>query len=219
MSIDLQTRLLRVLSDRRFYRVGGQKLIGVDVRVIAASNLDLEKEVAAGRFREDLYHRLNVFRIDLPSLSERIEDVPLLCAQFLKTSAQELQVEERKELSNEALEKMMLYHWPGNVRQLENACRWINVMAPTNVVKVEDLPIEIRRNTHIEQEHDWEVALAKLVQRKLNMGQSGILEELLRRFESTLLREALDHTGGHRQNAAKLLGWGRNTLTRKLRKL
>lgn len=218
MSVDLQTRLLRVLSDRSFYRVGGRELVKVDVRVLAATNLDLEKEVAAGKFREDLYHRLNVFRIDLPTLSERIEDVPLLTRQFLETSSRELDVEV-KQLSADALEKMMLYHWPGNVRQLENVCRWITVMAPANIVRVEDLPEEVRENMHIEQEQDWETVLAKLVRRKLNMGQTKILDELTRRFEATLLREALDQSGGHRQNAAKLLGWGRNTLTRKLKDL
>ena len=218
MSVDLQTRLLRVLSDRSFYRVGGRALVKVDVRVLAATNLDLEKQVESGGFREDLYHRLNVFRIDLPTLSERIEDLPLLTKQFLKTSSKELDVQV-KQLSGDALEKMMLYHWPGNVRQLENACRWITVMAPANIVRVEDLPTEVRENMRIEQEHDWEAALAKLVRRKLNMGQSRILDELARRFEATLLREALDQSGGHRQNAAKLLGWGRNTLTRKLKDL
>ncbi len=218
MSADLQTRLLRVLSDRRFYRVGGRDLVKVDVRVLAATNQDLEKQVASGGFREDLYHRLNVIRIDLPSLSQRVEDIPLLTKRFLRTSADELQVE-IKHLSDDALHKMMAHNWPGNVRQLENVCRWITVMAPAQMVSVEDLPKELSNSDTASQPQDWEGSLAKLVRQRLNMGQEEVLTDLVKKFESTLLRVALAHTGGHRQNAAKVLGWGRNTLTRKLKDL
>ncbi|MFT6033438.1 MAG: two-component system nitrogen regulation response regulator GlnG [Arenicella sp.] len=216
MSADLQTRLLRVLSDRRFYRVGGRDLVSVDVRVLAATNRDLEKQVEQGYFREDLYHRLNVIRINLPSLRERAEDVPLLAKRFLRTSAEELQVE-MKVLSEQALVKMMAHDWPGNVRQLENVCRWITVMAPAKSVSVEDLPKELLGVSPEVATQDWESALAKLVRQKLNMGQQDVLDDLLKRFEGVMLKVALDHTHGHRQNAAKLLGWGRNTLTRKLK--
>ncbi len=222
MSADLQTRLLRVLSDRRFYRVGGRDLVSVDVRVLAATNRNLEKQVEAGNFREDLYHRLNVIRIDLPSLSERVEDVPLLAKRFLRSSAEELEVE-MKVLSDEALTAMMSYPWPGNVRQLENMCRWITVMAPAKLVTVDDLPKELfseqdagAANNKVQ---DWQLALSKLVRQKLNMGQSDVAEDLLKQFEACLLKVALEHTNGHRQNAAKLLGWGRNTLTRKLKEI
>jgi len=218
MSADLQTRLLRVLSDKRFYRVGGRDLVSVDVRVLAATNRNLEQQVKAGHFREDLYHRLNVIRIDLPSLNQRAEDVSLLAKRFLRTSADELQVE-MKVLSEPALAKMMVYDWPGNVRELENMCRWITVMAPAKTVSVEDLPKEVLGEETESQAQDWESALAKLVRQRLNMGQQDVLDDLVKRFESTVLHVALDHTGGHRQNAAKLLGWGRNTLTRKLKDL
>jgi len=218
MSADLQTRLLRVLSDKRFYRVGGRDLVSVDVRVLAATNRDLEKQVDQGLFREDLYHRLNVIRIDIPSLAERVEDIPLLAKRFLRTSADELQVD-MKVLSDDALRKMMAYDWPGNVRQLENMCRWITVMAPSMTVGLEDLPKELLGSDSSSQSQDWESALARLVQQKLNMGQQEVLSELVKSFEAVVLRVALDHTGGHRQNAAKLLGWGRNTLTRKLKDL
>ncbi len=218
MSADLQTRLLRVLSDRRFYRVGGRDLVSVDVRVLAATNRDLEKQVKQGLFREDLYHRLNVIRIDIPSLRERAEDVTLLAKRFLRTSADELQVE-MKVLSDEALIKMMAYDWPGNVRQLENICRWITVMAPATSVSVEDLPKEILGFSQEVVAQDWEAALAKLVRQKLNLGQQDVLDDLLKRFEGVMLKVSLDHTNGHRQNAARLLGWGRNTLTRKLKDL
>lgn len=218
MSAELQTRLLRVLSDRRFYRVGGRDLVSVDVRVLAATNRDLEKQVEEGQFREDLYHRLNVIRIDIPSLRERAQDIPLLAKRFLRNSAEELQVE-MKVLSDEALVKMMAYDWPGNVRQLENICRWITVMAPATTVSVEDLPKELSLAAQEVVAQDWETALGRLARQQLNLGQQDILEDLLKRFESIMLRVALDHTGGHRQNAAKVLGWGRNTLTRKLKDL
>jgi len=218
MSADLQTRLLRVLSDRRFYRVGGRDLVSVDVRVLAATNRNLEKQVEQGHFREDLYHRLNVIRIDMPSLNERAEDIPLLAKRFLRNSAEELQVE-MKVLSDQALRKMMAYEWPGNVRQLENMCRWITVMAPAKSVSVEDLPKELSSVSEETTTQDWESALSKVVRQQLNLGQKDILDDLLKRFEAVMLRVALDHTGGHRQNAAKMLGWGRNTLTRKLKDL
>lgn len=218
MSADLQTRLLRVLSDRRFYRVGGRDLVSVDVRVLAATNRDLEKQVEQGEFREDLYHRLNVIRINIPSLRERAEDVPLLAKRFLRSSAEELQVE-MKVLSEASLIKMMAYSWPGNVRQLENMCRWITVMAPAKSVSVEDLPKELLQVVEEPVSHDWESALTKLVRQQLAMGKQDVLEDLLKRFEGVMLKVALDHTGGHRQNAAKVLGWGRNTLTRKLKDL
>ncbi|GAA6137846.1 nitrogen regulation protein NR(I) [Arenicella sp. 4NH20-0111] len=218
MSAELQTRLLRVLSDKRFYRVGGRDLVSVDVRVLAATNRDLEKQVSEGHFREDLYHRLNVIRIDIPSLKERAEDVPLLAKRFLRMSADDLEVE-MKVLSEEAMVKMVMYDWPGNVRQLENMCRWITVMAPAKSVGVEDLPKELLEESIEEQTQDWETALARAVRQKLNMGQQDVLSDLGKRFESTLLTVALEHTSGHRQQAAKLLGWGRNTLTRKLKEL
>lgn len=218
MSAELQTRLLRVLSDKRFYRVGGRDLVSVDVRVLAATNRDLEKQVEKGDFREDLYHRLNVIRIDIPSLRERSEDIPLLSKRFLRMSSEELEVE-MKVLNDDAIAKMMSYDWPGNVRQLENICRWITVMAPAKLVGVEDLPKELLGEVAVETANDWESALALTVRNKLNKGEDEVLNELGKRFEATLLMVALEHSNGHRQQAAKLLGWGRNTLTRKLKEL
>lgn len=219
MSAELQTRLLRVLSDRRFYRVGGRDLVNVDVRVLAATNRDLEKQVEMGNFRDDLYHRLNVIRIDLPSLRERQEDVPLLAKRFLRESASELQVDV-KQLSDEATQILVNYNWPGNVRQLENICRWITVMAPANVVSTEDLPNEVTQITEQESgEGNWEQTLALQFRQRANQGKAGLAEDLVKSFERTLLTQALAYTQGHRQNAAKLLGWGRNTLTRKINEL
>ncbi len=219
MPAALQTRLLRVLSDNRFYRVGGHEQIEVDVRIIAATNQDLEKRVAQGKFREDLYHRLNVIRISLPALRERSEDIPLLAQHFLQRSAEELQVDAKK-LSPQALEKLTHYHWPGNVRQLENMCRWMTVMAPGQVVTKDDLPPELEQSaTPSGQGEEWSEYLKKQAQLKLSHGDDNILNDLAVEFERVLLRAALDHTHGHKQEAAKRLGWGRNTLTRKLKEL
>lgn len=218
MSADLQTRLLRVLSDRRFYRVGGHELVTIDVRVLAATNRDLEEQVKAGKFREDLYHRLNVIRIDLPSLRERIEDIPLLAQHFLGASACELDVE-CKQLATRAMLALQGYDWPGNVRELENVCRWITVMAPSQSVSVEELPKEIIRDVAVTVEkNDWRSELARVAERMMRKGQNNVLPELQQQFEHVLIGKALTYSQGHRQHAAKILGWGRNTLTRKLKK-
>ena len=218
MSVDGQSRLLRVLTDSLFYRVGGQNPLESDVRLLASSSKDIEKLVASGDFREDLYHRLKVIQIELPSLTDRAEDIPLLSKRFLQVSAAQLGVE-MKILSEPALVKMMAYEWPGNVLELENMCRWLTVMSPARIVSEDDLPKELLHINVDEQPRDWEIALAKLVRQKLDRGQREVSEDLVRRFEATLLKVALAHSGGHRQNAAKLLGWGRNTLTRKLKDL
>ena len=218
MPAELQTRLLRVLSEGKFYRVGGREQVSVDVRVLAATNQELEKRVALGKFREDLYHRLNVIRIDLPSLRQRKEDVPLLIKHFLKESSEELQTD-MKQLTDESMHAMVDYHWPGNVRQLENSCRWITVMAPGLSVDVAELPKEIFAPQPEGLSSSWEVGLAKVTKQQLNLGKDDILDELRITFERILLNEALKFTNGHRQQAAKRLGWGRNTLTRKLKEL
>jgi two-component system nitrogen regulation response regulator GlnG len=218
MPAELQTRLLRVLSEGKFYRVGGREQVNVDVRVLAATNQDLEKRVANGQFREDLYHRLNVIRIDIPSLRQRREDIPLLVKHFLSASAEELKTEV-KQLTPESMIAMTDYHWPGNVRQLENSCRWITVMAPGTTVDIGDLPKEIFAPKPEGGELDWEKGLSRIVRQQLNLGKDNILDDLRIVFEQILLREALSFTQGHRQQAAKRLGWGRNTLTRKLKEL
>lgn len=219
MPAELQTRLLRVLSDGRFYRVGGHEQIETDVRIIAATNQDLEARVKDGRFREDLFHRLNVIRIHMPPLRARREDIPLLASHFLKKSAEELGVEVRQ-LSPETSEYLAKLSWPGNVRQLENTCRWITVMAPSQSVRIDDLPRELHEDTTaITDEKDWREGLKHLIELRLANGESNILEKLNPEFERILLQAALAHTGGRKQEAALKLGWGRNTLTRKLKEL
>ena len=219
MPPDLQTRLLRVLSDGHFYRVGGHTPLAANVRVIAATHQDLEARVKQGLFREDLYHRLNVIRLRLPSLRERREDIPMLARHFLARSARELGVD-GKRLSEGALQFLASQEWPGNVRQLENLCHWVTVMAPGQVVEVKDLPPEVRgEGTAAGGEGDWKRALEREVAGRLARGESGIADALTRDFESVLIVKALQHTGGRRIEAAGLLGIGRNTLTRKVQDL
>ena len=219
MPVELQTRLLRVLSEGKFFRVGGHEQIETDVRLITATNQDLESRVQDGRFREDLFHRLNVIRIHLPSLRARREDVPQLTRHFLKQYAPELGVE-AKQLLPETAAYLSRLPWPGNVRQLENTCRWLTVMAPAQTIRVDDLPPELRTGTTELADGDgWRSGLKRLIEQKLAQGESNILETLNPEFERILLQAALAHTGGRKQEAALKLGWGRNTLTRKLKEL
>ncbi|MHB8346253.1 MAG: nitrogen regulation protein NR(I) [Acidiferrobacterales bacterium] len=219
MPAELQTRLLRVLSDGKFYRVGGHDQIETDVRIIAATNQDLENRVRDGRFREDLFHRLNVIRVHIPPLRARREDIPVLAHHFLAMSAQELHTE-TKELLPETEAYIGGLSWPGNVRQLENTCRWLTVMAPGQNVRIEDLPQELREGDFDPQRvPDWEAGLRRLIEQRLTQGETNILEKLNPTFERILIEVALSHTGGRKQDAARKLGWGRNTLTRKLKEL
>ncbi len=221
MPPELQTRLLRVLSDGQFYRVGGHTPITANVRVIAATHQDLEARVRQGLFREDLFHRLNVIRLRLPSLRERREDIAVLLRHFLARSARELGVE-GKRLTDAALEFLATQDFPGNVRQLENLCHWVTVMAPGQVVDVADLPPDIRGETRTAAaaaDGDWRRALEREVTERLARGETGIAESLTRDFETALIARALAHTGGRRIEAATLLGIGRNTLTRKVQEL
>ncbi len=218
MPSDLQTRLLRVLADGQFYRVGGHSPVKVNVRVIAATHQDLEARVKEGLFREDLYHRLNVIRLRLPALRERREDIPLLARHFLQKSARELGVETKK-LSDAALKLMSSMPWSGNVRQLENVCHYLTVMAPGQVVEPKDLPADLAGAEKAGEGEDWLSCLARQADLRLARGDTAILDELVPAFERTLIQIALKHTGGRRIEAAQLLGWGRNTLTRKIQEL
>ena len=219
MPVDLQTRLLRVLSDGTFYRVGGHTEIKVDVRIITATHQNLEQRVHEGLFREDLYHRLNVIRIHIPSLRERREDISLLAHHFLSLAARELAVE-AKTLDPETEAFMRQYSWPGNVRQMENICRWLTVMSPGQTIHLEDLPPEMTDTTTPSgASDDWETALRQWADHKLGSGISSLLDTAVPSFERIMIETALKHTNGRRQDAARLLGWGRNTLTRKIKEL
>ena len=220
MPAELQTRLLRVLAEGEFYRVGGRTAVKVDVRIIAATHQNLEKLVADGRFREDLFHRLNVIRIHVPPLRERREDIPLLMNYFLAAAAKELN-SEVKRLLPEAEQYLTNIEWQGNVRQLENLCRWLTVMAPGQEVHMDDLPPELRENDNEQgvTGDNWQKSLERWADKSLVSGDLGLLNSAVPDFERIMIRSALRHTGGRRQDAAKLLGWGRNTLTRKIKDL
>ncbi|MDG4548880.1 MAG: nitrogen regulation protein NR(I) [Candidatus Contendobacter sp.] len=220
MPAELQTRLLRVLAEGEFYRVGGHTPIRVDARVIAATHQNLEQRVRDGLFREDLYHRLNVIRIQLPSLNRRREDIPLLTRHFLSQAARELGVEP-KILRPETESYLGGLDWPGNVRQLENLCRWLTVMASGREIHLENLPGELRERSPAMSDNgsEWETTLRAWVSQRLARGERNLLGTALPSFERVLIRAALEQTGGHRQDAARLLGWGRNTLTRKIKEL
>jgi two-component system nitrogen regulation response regulator GlnG len=218
MSVALQTRLLRVLAESEFFRVGGQTPIRVDVRVIAATHQDLGQAVAAGRFREDLYHRLNVMRIEVPPLRQRREDIRELTRFYLEQAASELGVAP-KTLSAEAAEVLQKYDWPGNVRELVNVCRRLTVTAAGREIAVQDLPPELG-GIASEPRADWTMGLAQWAEGQLSNGAAPpLLADALPAFERTLIMTALRRARGKRLEAAKLLGWGRNTLTRKIKEL
>jgi len=218
MPADLQTRLLRVLSDGHFYRVGGHQPIKANVRIIAATHQDLEQRVKQGLFRDDLFHRINVIRVRLPALRERREDIPLLAKYFLAKSARDLGVE-TKRLSEAAMKYLASHDFPGNVRQLENLCHWLTVMAPGVSVDLPDLPPEFRQEQRAMTTQNWVSALEREAELALNRGEHTIMPELNRQFERALIVKALAHTGGRRIEASHLLGMGRNTLTRKIQEL
>ena len=219
MSPALQTRLLRVLAESEFYRVGGQRSIRVDVRVIAATNQDLARAVKESRFREDLFHRLNVIRINTPPLRQRREDIPLLLKHYLTEAAKELSAPS-KAFDSEALDLLRAFDWPGNVRQVVNAARRLTITAPGSVITAQDIPADLggtessRRATK-----EWTRSLAAWAETQVGAGDQPLVASALPEFEKTLIQIAMSQTNGHRQEAAKLLGWGRNTLARKMKAL
>ena len=257
MPFSTQTRLLRVLANGEFYRVGGQQPIQVDVRIIAATHQNLEALVKQNRFREDLFYRLNVIRLPLPPLRKRPEDIPALATYFMQSAAEQMNTTP-KHLHPAAIQMMQTFDWRGNVRQLENVCLWLTVMATGDTVMATDLPPELLANTSLDtelhQEHElssqadspnpqlsshhttnhhnhdaqtnhtpaspsWQKALAIWAEQSLNTGETDILQTATPEFERVLLTAALNHSGGKKIEAANLLGWGRNTLTRKLQQL
>jgi two-component system nitrogen regulation response regulator GlnG len=220
MPAETQTRLLRVLADGEFYRVGGHTPVKVDVRIIAATHQNLEELVRRGAFREDLFHRLNVIRIHIPRLAERREDIPRLMRHFFQRAARELGGEP-KVLLPETEKFLCQLEWPGNVRQLENTCRWLTVMASGREVHISDLPPELAVNSTpaAAEETNWHELLRDWAHCELLRGRTHILEQATPEFERVMIDAALQHTRGRKRDAAELLGWGRNTLTRKMKEL
>lgn len=223
MPAELQTRLLRVLADGEFFPVGAHAPVKVDVRIIAATHQNLETLVSEGRFREDLYHRLNVIRIHLPPLRERRQDIPLLLRHFLKEASVEIKGE-TKTLKPEVEAYLCGLDWPGNVRQLENTCRWITVMAAGQSVHMDDLPPELQQGAREPSAPagvgaGWQDALRQWADERLREGDLDIAKVAIDAAEGVLITTALGLTRGRRQEAARLLGYGRNTLTRKIAEL
>ncbi len=221
MPLDIQTRLLRVLSDGQFYRVGGHSALKVDVRIVAATHQHLEQLVKQGKFREDLFHRLNVIRIHIPALRERRQDIEKLTKHFLALAAKELSVE-MKTLHPQSIELLSHLDWPGNVRQLENMCRWLTVMASSSEILPSDFPTELLEEQHQQvatNDANWQTQLESWAKYAITSGNTNLIPKIQPEFERILLEAALEHTHGHKQDAAKILGWGRNTLTRKLKEL
>ena len=219
MPLPLQTRLLRVLAEGEYHRVGGKDLLNADVRVLTATHQDLQKKIADGSFREDLYHRLNVITIELPPLRERSDDIPLLARHFLHQAAEEMGLEE-KYLTPETIRVLRQKAWPGNVRQLQNLCRQLCVMAPGEQILPEDLPASLREKGSVGGSGEsWSEALQGWTRKALFRGQTDLMAEARGELEKIILDCALEFTGGKRVEAARLLGLGRNTLTRKLKEL
>ena len=221
MHPELQTRLLRVLSSQEFYRVGGHRPIKSDVRIIAATNQSIEELIKTSKFREDLYHRLNVFKLELPSLRKRREDIPALIGYFLKTSASELNTEE-KTIDKETTDYLKDFDWPGNIRQLENICRYLTVMSSSTVITMEDLPDDIFREKKVSQSdeitNNWKIGLQEFIRNRVG-DDKEIIKETTSVVEKILIDESLRATNGVKLEAAKLLGWGRNTLARKVKEV
>jgi len=215
MPLPLQTRLLRVLAEGDYYRVGGRDLLRADVRVVAATHQDLKAHIAAGTFREDLFHRLNVINIDLPALRDRVEDIPALARSFLRQAAKEMGLEV-KHLRPDTLRALEARSWPGNVRELQNICRQLCVMAPGEQVFPDDLPGDLGGTESMPRSTDWREPLRSWAARALQEGTPDLLPETRAAMEQVLIEAALEHTAGKRIEAARLLGVGRNTLTRKL---
>jgi len=221
MPVELQTRLLRVLNDGQFYRIGGQELIKVKVRVITATHQNLQLLVKSGKFRDDLFHRLNVIRMNVPPLRERIEDIQILSQFFLAQSAKKLQTEV-KVLSQDVIEFFKGLYWQGNVRQLENVCHWLTVMSAGKIIQISDLPAELKdepiHDTEISH-GSWRDQLKREVSKSLIAGEANIFAQFVNEIEKILIMGALKSTKNRKIDAAKLLGIGRNTITRKIQEL
>ena len=217
MPFETQTRILRVLSSGEFYRIGGTDPVKVDVRIIAATNQNLNDKVKSGAFREDLFHRLNVIRIALPPLRERKEDIPLLANYFLNKYSDELK-SEPKILSSEVEELFRHLIWPGNVLQLQNLCHSLTVLSSAQEIVMSDLPNDLiiqKKGPDL----TWNDMLETWASKDLLNGEDHILNSTVPIFEKTLIKVALKASKGKKSEAAKLLGWGRNTLARKMQEL
>lgn len=222
MPLDLQTRLLRVLGEGQFYRIGGQESVSVDVRVITATHQSLETLVKEHQFREDLYHRLNVIKIIVPPLRDRSDDIEELARYFMLRSAKSLKTEQ-KILSKDVLSYFSTLEWQGNVRQLENVCHWLTVMVAGNTVNISDLPSELQspsdQSSSFQGQAKWSNGLEQDIKGRILEGKENIYETYIEMVEKILIEKALEHTKRRKIDAARILGIGRNTITRKINEL
>ena len=217
MPYETQTRILRVLSSGEFYRIGGSEPITVDVRIIAATNQNLNEKVKTGAFREDLFHRLNVIRIPMPALRERKEDIPLLAAYFFDKFSKETK-SETKILTDEVIDLFSNLIWPGNVLQLQNLCHSLTVLSSAQEITISDLPNDLLIQKK-GPELTWNDLLEIWATERLSNGDDHILNSTIPVFEKTMIKVAMKATKGKKSEAANLLGWGRNTLARKMNEL
>ena len=219
MPMDSQTRLLRVLSNKEFYRVGGDKPIKVDVRIIAATHQNLNNLVSQKNFREDLFYRLNVIKIEVPPLRDRKDDIKELSRYFLKNYSDTLD-EDLRVISDEAMKLLEKFDWPGNVRQLENVCYWLTLMSPSQNIKSQDLPSEVKEYEFTDiPSSSWEDGMQNWLKNVSMNINSGLSEIAITKIEKMLIKTALERSNGKKNDAAQILGWGRNTLTKKMKEL
>ena len=217
MSLETQIKLLRVIQEREFFRLGGRRPVRVDVRIIAATNQDLKKAVAEGRFREDLFYRLNVVTIHLPPLRERKGDIPLLVEHFLSRFEREMGLGS-KTLSQEAMDSLFEYNWPGNVRELENALRSAYVLSPGSIILKENLPLPAAKGEP-SLERLIRGIIEKMVPQERRFTKGELYRIIVGGVEKTLIEVALKYTKGNQIQAARILGINRNTLRKKIKEL
>jgi two-component system, NtrC family, nitrogen regulation response regulator GlnG len=224
MPIELQAKLLRVLEEKQFYRLGGEKPIEVDARVIASTNKDLQKEVEKGTFRKDLYYRINTITIELPSLRERKEDIPLLVEHFVQKYAEQLGVGKRMVIiSDQANQILLEYNWPGNVRELENTIKRVLVLSSDTMITSDALlDAAPYLNAINKKENAFDDLVLAEILNLLSLNQespNGIFNLLIKRVEKPIIEAILKITKGNKKKAAAILGINRNTLSKKIEEL
>ena len=219
MPIDLQSKLLRVLNDGSFQKLGSSAVLKANVKIIAATHQNLQEKINNKEFREDLFHRLNVITIHLPPLRERENDILLLAKFFLNDSAKELKTN-TKYLNEETQEYFKKLNWKGNIRQLRNICHWLTVMSPGKEIGISDLPAEIlKENIYNKTSNNWEDSLRLAFKNDLSNESKNLYDLYLSKLETIVIKASLDHCNGKKINAAQILGIGRNTITRKIKDL